>query len=64
MHKDICTRVISNYDRQCLSNNPHKKESANGNARWTVHFFIVTTSDLIGPDSKTAKTFRFKVHFV
>ena len=27
-------------------------------------FFIVTTSDLIGQDSKTAKTLGFKVHFV
>ena len=27
-------------------------------------FFIVTTSDLIGQDSKTIKKVRFKVHFV
>ena len=27
-------------------------------------FFIVTTSDLIGLDSKTAKNLRLKVHFV
>ena len=27
-------------------------------------FFIVTTSDLIGQDSKTTKKLRFKVHFV
>ena len=27
-------------------------------------FFIVTTSDLIGLDSRTAKELRFKVHFV
>ena len=27
-------------------------------------FFAVTTSDLIGLDSKTAKIVRFKVHFV
>lgn len=27
-------------------------------------FFIVTTSDLIGLDSKTAKKLRLKVHFV
>ena len=27
-------------------------------------FFIVTTSDLIGLDSNTAKKLRFKVHFV
>ena len=27
-------------------------------------FFIVTTSDFIGLDSKTAKKLRFKVHFV
>ena len=27
-------------------------------------FFIVTTSDLIGQDSKTAKKLGFKVHFV
>ena len=27
-------------------------------------FFIVTTSDLIGLDSKTATKLRFKVHFV
>ena len=27
-------------------------------------FFIVTTSHLIGQDSKTAKKLRFKVHFV
>ena len=47
-----------------LSNDPHKKESTNGNARWNVNFFIVTTSDLIGLDSKTAKKLRFKVHFV
>ena len=26
-------------------------------------FFIVTTSALIGQDSKTAKKLRFKVHF-
>ena len=27
-------------------------------------FIIVTTSDLIGLDSKTAKKLRFKMHFV
>ena len=27
-------------------------------------FFIVTTSDLIGQDSKTAEKLGFKVHFV
>ena len=27
-------------------------------------FFIVTTSNLIGQDSKTAKKLGFKVHFV
>ena len=27
-------------------------------------FFIVTTSNLIGQDSKTAKKLRFKVNFV
>ena len=27
-------------------------------------FFIVTTSDLIGQDSKTTKKLRFKVHYV
>ena len=27
-------------------------------------FFIVTTSDLIGQDSKTAEKSGFKVHFV
>ena len=27
-------------------------------------FFIVTTSDLIGLDSKTAKKLRYKVNFV
>ena len=27
-------------------------------------FFIVTTSDLIGQESKTTKNLRFKVHFV
>ena len=27
-------------------------------------FFILTTSDLIGQDSKTAKKLGFKVHFV
>ena len=27
-------------------------------------FFIVTTSDIIGPDLKTARKFRFKVDFV
>ena len=27
-------------------------------------FFIVTTSDLTGQDSKTAKKLGFKVHFV
>ena len=27
-------------------------------------FFIVTSSNLIGQDSKTAKKLRFKVHFV
>ena len=27
-------------------------------------FFIVTTSDLIGLGSKTAKKLRYKVHFV
>ena len=47
-----------------VSNDPHKKESSNGNARWNVNFFTVTTSDLIGLDSETAKKLRFKVHFV
>ena len=41
-----------------LHNDPHKKESANSNARWNVNFFIVTR-DLIGRDSKTAKKLRF-----
>ena len=27
-------------------------------------FFIVTTSDFIGQDSKTTKKLKFKVHFV
>ena len=27
-------------------------------------FFIVTTGDLVGQDSKTTKKLRFKVHFV
>ena len=40
-----------------LSNDPHKKESANGN-------IVVTTSDLIGQDPKTAEKLGFKVHFV
>ena len=44
-----------------LINDLHKKESANGNARWNVNFFHC---DLIGLDSKTAKKLRFKVHFV
>ena len=26
---------------QCLSNDPHKKESVNGNARWIVNFFLL-----------------------
>ena len=28
------------------------------------NFFIVTTSDLTGLDSKTSKKLRFKVHFL
>ena len=51
-----------------LSNAPGNSDSSNGkgmrDARWNVNFFIVTTSDLIGLDSKTAKKLRFKVHFV
>ena len=46
-------------------NERHKKESAHRNSRWNVNLcFIVTTSDLIGLDSKTAKKLRLKVHFV
>ena len=51
-------------DTALLSNDPPKKESANRNARWNVNFFIVTTSDLIGQDSKTAEKLWLKVHFV
>ena len=36
-----------------FSKDPRKKEIANGNARWNVNFFfVITTSDLIGQDSK------------
>ena len=46
-----------------LSDDPHKKEVLTAMHDGTSTFFMVTTSDLIGQDSKTAEKLRFKVQF-
>ena len=48
----VQTRLGSEFCIRPKSNDPHKNDSANDEM---PTFFIVTTSDLIGLDSKTAK---------
>ena len=39
LNRKTRTTKHDQYKRLNLSNDPHKKESANGNARWNVNFF-------------------------
>ena len=47
-----------------LSNDPRIRKVLTAMHDGMSTFFIVTTSDLIGQDSKTAEKLGFKVHFV